>query len=108
MRKVRVFSLILFGLAIVFATPIVLAQDDTSTTVPDITGLSVPEAAAVLNQNGLALGAQASEPWTESATFEPGAVSLQSLPAGQTVERGTAVDVTVLNLPMSFFFMTKM
>ena len=40
----------------------VLSQD--SVTVPDLTGLSVPEAAAILNRMGLTLGAETGEAWT--------------------------------------------
>jgi hypothetical protein len=72
------------------------AQDST---VPDVTGLGVPQAAALLNRNGLRLGTQTGEPWTEASGLAANTISAQAIAPGQVVAPGTAVDVTVLRSP---------
>lgn len=94
-------SYLLYALGVIvvlLAVPVVVAQDDM-VTMPDITGLSVPQAAAVLNQNGIALGTQTSEPWFQDATQPANTVLNQSIPPGAEVVRGTTVDVGVLRAP---------
>ncbi|MFN8371399.1 MAG: PASTA domain-containing protein [Anaerolineae bacterium] len=66
------------------------------TTVPDLTGLSVPAAAALLNQHDLLLGVQQNIPWTAESGLPENSISAQSAAPGESVARGTAVDVTVL------------
>lgn len=67
------------------------AQD--TVIVPDVTGLSVPQAAAQLNRAGIRLGAQFETEMTEGVT--PNTVVVQSVAAGESVARGSSVDVTV-------------
>lgn len=67
--------------------------------VPDLTGLNIPQATAALNNVGLALGHQTSEPWTASASVPQNTISAQSVAAGQPATPGAAVDVTVLRSP---------
>lgn len=74
----------------------VAAQD---VTVPDLTGLSVPQAAAQLNRLGLKLGAENNQGWTQESGLPQNSISGQSVPAGQTVAPGSAVDVNVLRSP---------
>jgi PASTA domain len=88
------FLLLLLALTVPGAT---LAQGD-SVGVPDLTGLSVPEAAARLNRNGIELGAETAVSWTESSGLPRNRISSQSVPAGQQVLRGTTVNVTVMRL----------
>jgi hypothetical protein len=85
-------------LGIALLPQVSLAQD-TTVTVPDLTGLSVPNAAAVLNSSGLALGAESGERWSEEAGLPPNTIRAQAIAPGQTVNFGTAVDVTVLRSP---------
>lgn len=73
------------------------AQDNV--TVPDLTGLSVPAAAAALNNAGLALGAENNQGWTADSGLEQNRIQSQSVAAGSTVAPGTAVDITVLRSP---------
>ncbi|MEL6150213.1 MAG: PASTA domain-containing protein [Chloroflexota bacterium] len=88
------FSLILIvGLWI--AVPATHAQD-APTTVPDLTGLNVPQAAAELNRAGLRLGVELGAAWTEASATPPNTVGGQSVAAGQTLAYGSEVDVTVL------------
>lgn len=96
--KALSFTGLAWLLVVLVAVPVARAQDDP-VTVPDVTGLSVPQAAAVLNQNGLALGSQSSEPWSEAAGQPANTVLNQSVVPGMTVERGTAIDVGVLRAP---------
>lgn len=72
------------------------AQADT---VPDLSGLSVPEAAAALNRVGMALGAEVGEAWTAESGLEAGSIVTQSVAAGSAAQPGVAVDVTVLRSP---------
>jgi PASTA domain len=96
-RKTRVIvSLICLGILVL---PHISFAQETTVTVPDLTGLNVPKAAATLNRSGLALGAQAGEPWTQESGLSPNTISSQSIPPGQAVQAGTAVDVTVLRSP---------
>jgi hypothetical protein len=78
--------------------PSALAQGDL-VTVPDVTGLNVPVAAALLNRNGMALGLQYDEPWVEGLGQPGNTIIAQSLSPGATAARGTALDVTVLRSP---------
>jgi hypothetical protein len=73
------------------------AQD--TITVPDLTGLSVPEAAATLNRVGLGIGSETGERWTEAAGQPQNTIAGQSIAPGSEVEPGTRLDVTVLRSP---------
>jgi hypothetical protein len=81
----------------VLVTQAVFAQDNV--TVPDLTGKSLPQAAALLNKSGLLLGKETSEGWTQSSGLPQNSIRAQSAAAGSSVGRGTAVDVTVLRSP---------
>jgi hypothetical protein len=72
------------------------AAAQEAVTVPDLTGLSVPAAAAALNQLGLPLGAENNQGWTAESGLPQNSIGAQSIPAGGTVAAGTAIDVTVL------------
>jgi hypothetical protein len=78
--------------------PLALAQGD-QVTVPDVTGLGVPAATALLNQNGMALGNQYGELWTEASSQPANTIGAQSLAPGSTVDWSTALEVTVLRSP---------
>lgn len=86
------FSLLLVGSGMVSA-------QEAGVPVPDLTGMTVPVAAAVLNSNGLSLGAEMNEGWTPESGMEQNRVKGQSLPAGQSAAPGSVVDVTVLRSP---------
>jgi hypothetical protein len=88
------------GLAVcgLFFGQLGLAQE-AMVVVPDVTGLSVPAAAALLNKSGLALGAEISEGWTAESGLEQNRISAQSIPGGQSITAGAVVDVTVLRSP---------
>ena len=90
-RFIVIFTVILGALVM----PLSVFGQDT-VTVPDVRGLSVPEAAALLNRNGIALGQENNTAWTAESGLPENTVSEQSVPTGQSVTRGTVVDVTVL------------
>jgi hypothetical protein len=73
----------------------VLAQNEEP-TVPDVTGLNVPQAAAVLNAVGLRLGSQDFTEWTEASGLPQNTISHQSVEAGTIIEEHGIVDVTLL------------
>jgi hypothetical protein len=82
----------LLSFFILFST--VSAQD--SVTAPDLTGFTVPEAAAMLNRVGLALGVRNSLGWTEASGLPVNTIISQGSAPGIAVTVGSAVDVTVL------------
>lgn len=77
-------------------TGAVAAQD---VRVPDLTGLNVPQAAALLNRAGLKLGAENAAGWTPESGLPQNTISGQSIPAGTSAAPGAAVDVDVLRAP---------
>jgi len=91
-RTYMIFSLLLTLLL----TSIPVFGQATTVTVPDLTGLTLPKAGALLNRNGLALGAQSFARWTDAAGQPEGTISGQSVDAGQSADAGTAIGVTVL------------
>lgn len=71
-------------------------QAQSAVTVPDVSGLSVPEAAAELNRAGLQVGTITATGWSADSVAPQNTVAEQSIPAGQTADFGSAVDLTVL------------
>ncbi len=99
MKKLVLVLIVCFiGLTAIFPA---LAQEDT-VTIPDIVGLSVPQATALLNKNGLRLGSENNEGWTAQSGMAENSINGQSLPAGQAAAFGTAVDVNVLRSANAF------
>jgi len=85
------------GIAIVVClglTVPVLAQDGVG-IVPDLTGLSIPAAAAALNRAGLPLGVETAVAWSADVAGAPATILSQSAPPGETLAAGAAVDFTV-------------
>lgn len=78
---------------------LIIAQDENTTTVPDLTGLNIPQAAALLNSSGLNLGATQVQEWTADSGAPQDAIGGQSIPTGELVARGTTVDVIVFGSP---------
>lgn len=68
----------------------------TPAPVPDVTGLSLPLAAARLNEAGLALGAESTRLWSDALGVPQGTVVEQSVAPGTAVEAGSTVNLTVL------------
>jgi serine/threonine-protein kinase len=67
--------------------------------VPDLVGLTLPEAQAVLDAEGLILGGRAEEPSDE---YEPGQIVAQVPEAGEEIDpEVTLVDVTIASGPTS-------
>jgi hypothetical protein len=85
-------GLMLLGMA---GLPAALAQEPA---VPDLTGLSVPAAAARLNALGLGLGVQTTLPPPPEGT-SLGTVGSQGIAPGQAAPAGARVDVGVYRAP---------
>lgn len=96
MRKiVRLLWIIAVAALLVLLLPLpqmIYAQDDM-VTVPDLTGLNIPQAAAALNKAGLAFGKETSV--TPAGGIAENVISGQSFAPGQSVPRGSVVDVEV-------------
>ena len=90
----RLLPVILFTL--LFAG---VAQAQDTVTVPDVTGLTVPVAAAELNRVGIPVGRETGEPWSADAGVPQNTIAEQSIPAGTAVEPGTPVNLTVMRSP---------
>jgi hypothetical protein len=90
MRLIKSFFLIL---CLLIAINLVQGQDQT-VTVPDLTGLTVPQAVATLNHSGFNLGTQT--PFEGTTDQPPNSVVSQSLAAGTTASYGTAIDITLV------------
>lgn len=71
---------------------ITYAQEDV--IVPDVVGLSIPEAAAQLNANGLRLGRLTPAPLTRDNPTTPNTISTQSIAANTNTAYGTAIALT--------------
>jgi hypothetical protein len=91
-------KLLIIVLGLTWMTAGVRAQDQ-SVTVPDVTGMNVPGAAALLNKNGLRLGIENNQGWTAESGLPENTINGQSIPAGQSAVFGSAVDVNVLRSP---------
>ncbi len=68
-----------------------------SVTVPDLTGLKAPQAAAVLNASGLRYGGESAI--TARGNHPPGTVSAQTVPAASAAVVGTTVQIEVAYAP---------
>lgn len=86
-------------LALLLVVSGVMAQDADVATVPDLTGLGVPEAAALLNESGFLLGNENAEGWTVQSGLDQNTIGSQSLAPGESAPRGTTIDITVLRSP---------
>jgi len=76
----------------------VIAQD-TQVAVPDLTGLTLPKAAALLNSLGLNLGAELAIDWSATSNLPENTIGTQAIAANTMVARGTEIDVSVLRSP---------
>lgn len=91
LKTIRTYALALLTLMLSIVT--LHAQENQ---VPDLTGLNIPQATAALNAAGLRLGTQTIQIATPQDTQPTGTVLSQSVAAGELVEGGATVDVTVL------------
>lgn len=71
------------------------AQDD-AITVPDLTGLNVPQAASTLNRLGLALGTENAVDLATGNGLDAGLITEQSVAPDTSITRGSAIDISVL------------
>lgn len=94
MRRVILIAILIQAIFI----PLIHAQD-SSVIVPDISGLNVPQAAALLNGASLELGDETATGWDELSGLQRDTVSGQSVEAGSVVDAGTYIDIEVLRSP---------
>lgn len=102
-------TLTMLVLSLVLPGKITIAQEGGTPTstppqpgiVPDLTGLSVPEAATRLNRNSLLLGQTFTVGWAPDSPIPPNLIGLggQSIAPGQSVALGTPVDVAISRAP---------
>lgn len=91
----RASLMIFLMLVSAFLSGSLSAQDEVA-IVPDVTGLTVPQAAAELNRAGLRLGTQSAQQWTAASVYPAGTIGAQGTVPGERVPVGMAVDVSVL------------
>ncbi len=95
-KKACSIIITIFIALLIFALPL-FAQDNVA--VPDITGLSLPEASAALNKVGLAVGTETIERWTAESGLEQNTITAQSIAPGTSTAPGTDVEITILRTP---------
>ncbi len=91
--------LVLLNFIVICLSAPLITRGQEFVSVPDVTGMTVPVAAATLNQVELGIGREIGEPWTDAADFPQNTIANQSVAAGTLVEPGTLVDLTVLRSP---------
>lgn len=91
--KSRFIGLLLVVCCSIWVMP--LSAQET-VIVPNVTGLSVPQAAAELNRVGLRLGSQSVVQWDTASGLPQNTISTQSVAADSSAAPGTTVDVTIL------------
>jgi hypothetical protein len=92
--KLRLFLII--GLLLVLVP--IYAQDD-QVAVPDLTGLTLPNASALLNSQGLNLGQELAVDWTAASGLPENTIAEQAVASNTMVVRGTDIDVSILRVP---------
>lgn len=100
-RKLWLWLICLIGvmpLVAQSATP-----EPTAIVLPDVTGLSVPAAAARLNQAGYRLGALTLADWTAAVSATPNTIRDQTPNAGTALPLGEAVNLTVWRAEKTIF-----
>lgn len=85
---------LLILISLVVGISLITAQG-TEATVPDLTGLALPQAASLLNSAGLNLGTELAVDWAASSPQPENTIATQSVPANTSVARGTSIDVEV-------------
>ncbi len=94
------FAAALLMLMLMFNIQILSAQEPPAVpTVPDVTGMNVPQAAAALNLVGMALGNEIHALRPPESAVPVDTITQQSVAAGTPVTAGQAVDVTILHDP---------
>ena len=76
----------------------IIAQG-SQVAVPELTGLTLPKAAALLNSLGLNLGTELAIDWSAASGLPENTIGEQAVASNTMVERGTDVDVSVLRSP---------
>ncbi len=91
----------LFVICVMLTLSIVMvnAQGDDPIIVPDLTGRSVPQAAAFLNDMGLQIGPEIAVGWTAGSDLLPNTIISQSISAGEEAAYGTVIGITVARAP---------
>jgi hypothetical protein len=74
------------------------ATQEATVSVPDLTGLTVPQAARVAGLAKLMFGTETAQAWTADAKVKANQVSAQEPAAGSKVAPGSVVNVTVLRV----------
>jgi hypothetical protein len=90
-------KMLLIGL-LAIASGIVSAQEE-SVTVPDVTGMTTPLAAAELNRAGLNVGNITAIEWTADSGFPQNTIGDQFPKSGETAAHASSVDLVVLSSP---------
>lgn len=97
----RTKQLWLLGFSFIYCLLFVSAaqMQDAAPSIPDLIGMNIAQATAALNNIGMRLGNQLSEPWSEAAGIPPNTISAQSVPIGEASIPGGMVDVLLVRSP---------
>lgn len=96
MLRMKIYTFLLAILTVIVSP--MMAQD-SQIAVPDLTGLPLPQAATLLNSLGLNLGTELAIDWSATSELPQDTIAMQAIAPQTMVERGTAIDVSVLRSP---------
>ena len=87
----------MFGALLLVMLTAAVAAQEANISVPDVTGMNAPQAAAALNAVGLRLGSEANVQAADGQA--EGMIASQNPASGERAVSGSAVDVTVARAP---------
>src|SRR4051812_976391 len=90
------FRLMAVLAGIIMLAPAISRAQQANVTVPDLTGLSAPQAAKALATAGLIFGGETDQAWSADAKVKTDQVSSQQPAPGDSVAAASPVQVTVL------------
>ncbi len=96
MKTMKVLTIL-----IIIVTMLVSVSEaqSTSSIVPDLIGLNVPQSEAALHREGLKLGLQTLDLSTPVELDQLGTIIVQSVAAGEMLAPGQTVDITIVRAP---------
>jgi hypothetical protein len=99
MRTGLLLLVLLASMAGPFTVSLTASAQQDLVAVPDLIGLTVPQAARRLIEAKLLPGIEAQQIWTTGAKAQPNQIIQQSPAAGEKVAGGTAITMTTLRTP---------
>lgn len=96
MRSIKMTMVLILWLSL---TTVYTLGQSTTTSVPDLSGFNVPQAESILHLAGLRLGVQTVVFDNSVAIDQLGTIVNQSVGAGDRVELGQVIDISIVHAP---------